>query len=120
MQRVRGSVPGLFIFVAFALSVSARQAPQPQPAGVYTTRCGGCHGPTMAGATGPAILPFVRYHVDAEVSEAIRQRHASIALSPPDLQQLLGELRLLARTNPAMATGGYTGRRGGGPGAAAA
>jgi len=120
MPSPRWTVPALFMFVALALGVSARQPSQPQPGGVYAARCSGCHGSAMTGATGPGIVPYVRYHVDSEVSEAIRQRHASISLSAADLRQLLGELRALAGTNPSMATGGYTGRRGGGPGAAAA
>jgi alcohol dehydrogenase (cytochrome c) len=119
MPRARGHVCGLLMVVALVLTVSARQAPQSQT-GPYATRCAGCHGPAMTGANGPAIVSYVRYHVDAELSAAIRQRHPSLALNETELRQLLGEVRVLAGTNPAMATGGFTGRRGGGPGAAAA
>jgi alcohol dehydrogenase (cytochrome c) len=120
MQRANGSVFGLFMFVVLALVVSAQPTPQAQPGGPYATRCASCHGPTMTGASGPAILSYLRYHVDAEVSVAIRQHHAALVLTDAELKQLFAELRVLAGTNPAMATGGYTGRRGGGPGAAAA
>src|SRR5687768_2549017 len=77
----------------------------------------------MTGARGPSILSYIRYHTDAEVTAAIRERHASAPMSIPDaeLRQILAGVRELAGTNPAMATGGFTGQRGGrGAGAVAA
>jgi alcohol dehydrogenase (cytochrome c) len=73
----------------------------------------------MTGGTGPAILAYVRYHTDLEVTAAIRERHGKVAAIPlpgDELRVILSEIRVLAGTNPAMATGGFTGRRGGGGG----
>jgi len=73
----------------------------------------------MTGASGPTILAYVRYHTDLEVSAAIRDRHrdaAALSLPEAELRDVLAGIRELAGTNPAMATGGFTGRRGGGPG----
>jgi alcohol dehydrogenase (cytochrome c) len=70
----------------------------------------------MTGGTGPAILTYVRYHTDKEVTAAIRERHGSapaLPLPETELPQILAGVRALAGTNPAMATGGFTGRRGG-------
>jgi alcohol dehydrogenase (cytochrome c) len=84
---------------------------------MYQNRCGNCHGSSMTGASGPAILGYVRYHTDAEVTSAIRERHKpAVALQEDELRQVLAAVRELAGTNPAMATGGFTGRRGGGGG----
>src|SRR5205823_10918427 len=64
-----------------------------------------------------------RYHVDTEVSATVRARHANLPLSDAQMKQLLAEMRILAGTNPTMATQGLTGRRepggGGGRGGAA-
>src|SRR5262245_8776346 len=120
MQRARRYVLGLLVFAGLLIVASAQQPAQPRLDGAYAARCASCHGATMTGATGPTILSYVRYHVDSELSASIRQHHASLSLSDGDLRQVLADLRALARTNPAMATGGYTGRRGGGAGAAAA
>ena len=73
----------------------------------------------MTGGSAPAILTYIRYHTDAEVTSAIRERHrSSQAVSVPDsdLPAIVAGMRELSGTNPAMATGGFTGRRGGGPG----
>jgi len=70
----------------------------------------------MTGATAASILAYVRYHTDTEVTEAIRDRHRSasaMSLEDAELRQILAGMREIAGTNPAMATGGFTGRRGG-------
>jgi alcohol dehydrogenase (cytochrome c) len=119
MRRVLVCLPGLFLSTVLVVVSSAQQSPV-AVAGAYAARCSTCHGAGMAGASGPSILSYVRYHTDAEISANIRQHHSSLQLTEGDLRQILGDLRALAGTNPAMAFGGYTGRRGGGPGAAAA
>ncbi len=74
----------------------------------------------MTGASGPPILTYTRYHTDAEVRAALRERHRNVvpAVSVPDAEMvaILAGMRELAGTNQAMATGGFTGRRGGGAG----
>jgi alcohol dehydrogenase (cytochrome c) len=91
-------------------------------AGAYRARCGGCHGAAMAGGTASSILAYVRYHTDAEVADVIREKHPKTpltSLTETELRQILAGIRQLAGTNAAMATGGFTGSRGGGPGPAA-
>jgi len=120
MRRVRTWVVGCFVCTLLAATASA-QTSSPVDSSAYLSRCGGCHGAAMTGGSGPAILTYVRYHTDAEVAAAIRERHTNIpALSVADaeLPQILARVRELAGTNPAMATGGFTGRRGGGPASA--
>src|SRR3712207_4154233 len=114
-------VTGLVGLVLLASNSSA-QTEQAPDTSAYQRRCAGCHGSTMTGATGPSILAYIRYHTDVEVAAAIRERHVTVpAMSVPDpeLRQVLAAVRVLAGTNPAMATGGFTGRRGGGAGPAA-
>ena len=116
-------VIGVFLV---SLLASVAQAQQVSPAdsanaGAYQNRCAGCHGAAMTGGSGPAILTYVRYHTDAEVLGAIRDRHieaAAISLQDAEVRQILAGMRELAGTNPAMATGGFTGRCAGGPGPA--
>ena len=118
MTRALSTLGGFVAFVLIASS-SAAQTASAGNAGAYQSRCASCHGPAMTGGSGPGILIYVRYHTDAEVTAAIRARHASApAMVVPDveLRQVLAGMRELAGTNPAMATGGFTGRRGGGPG----
>lgn len=75
---------------------------------------------------GPSILAYVRYHTDVEVAARIREAHsggAALQLSADELKSVLADVRVLARTDPNMATGGFTGRSrggrsGGGPPAA--
>ena len=77
----------------------------------------------MTGGSAASILTYIRYHTDAEVSAAIRDRHrdaAVTAIQEPELRAVLSAMRALAGTNPAMATGGFTGRRGGGAGGSGA
>ncbi len=117
------AIPRLLAIVCTLLAPPAwAQAPSSADSRAYLDRCGSCHGAGMTGGSGQAILTYVRYHTDGEVTAAIRDRHRNIpALSLPDaeLRQILAGMRELAGTNPAMATGGFTGRRGGGPVAAA-
>src|ERR687898_418248 len=88
------------------------QAP-PANASAYERNCASCHGAAMTGAKAPSILTWVRFHVDKEIVEVIRKGHHGVPAQMPDaeLRQLLSEMRKLAGTNPAMATGGYTGSR---------
>ena len=70
----------------------------------------------MTGAKGPSILTYVRYHVDKEIADLMRKGHHGVpAQIPTPSAADLGEMRKLAGTNPAMATGGYTGSRAAGP-----
>jgi alcohol dehydrogenase (cytochrome c) len=121
MRRPIISVIGFFCSVVLVLVTSAQQ--QAPSTAAYTARCANCHGASMTGASGPTILSFVRYHTDAEVTAALRQGHrnapAMQQLPDAELRQILADMRALAGTNPAMATGGYTGRRGAGPAPAA-
>jgi alcohol dehydrogenase (cytochrome c) len=119
----------IIVILAFATScvllldaMASTQSPSPG-AGAFQTRCGTCHGATMTGGSGPAILTYVRYHTDREVAGAIRDRHSAVPavlLTADEMRLILSEMRELAGTNPATATGGFTGRRGGGTGPAAA
>ncbi|OGU35351.1 MAG: hypothetical protein A3K13_12870, partial [Gemmatimonadetes bacterium RIFCSPLOWO2_12_FULL_68_9] len=89
----------------------------------YAARCASCHGAKMTGGDGPANLAYIRYHTDVEVADVIRNGRPKMpAMQVPqdELQQILADIRVLAGTNPAMATGGFTGRRGGPGGAARA
>jgi alcohol dehydrogenase (cytochrome c) len=115
-MRFLVSIVGLMC--AGGLLVSSAQSPQPPQSGrAYATRCATCHGSDLTGAKGPSIQTYVRFHVDKEISDTIRQGHHDVPPQLPDveLRQILSEIRTLAGTNPAMATGGYTGSRLGGP-----
>lgn len=105
------------VLCACALIVSSAQSPQAQAPSIYANRCATCHGGNLTGATGPSILTYVRFHVDKEIAEIIRKGHHGVSSQLPEaeLRQLLSEMRTRAGTNPAMATGGYTGSRLGGP-----
>jgi alcohol dehydrogenase (cytochrome c) len=110
---------GVVVTVVVTVAVLvAGQAP-PRPNGAYAARCSSCHGATMGGAAAPAILTYVRYHTDREAVVHIRQKHPTLQLSDAELDQVLADARILAGTNPAMATGGFTGRRLGRGGGAA-
>jgi alcohol dehydrogenase (cytochrome c) len=109
----------LAIAVVASMILAATIAAQNPSSSVltYQNRCATCHGATMAGASAPAILAYVRYHTDAEVTDAIRTRHTpAVPLPEDELRPLLLAIREMAGTNPAMATGGFTGQRGGGGG----
>ena len=66
----------------------------------------------MKGGTGPSILNYVRYHTNSEVTAALRNgpAHKTLQLSDDQLRQVLADIRVLAGTNPNMATGGFTGQ----------
>ena len=51
--------------------------------------------------------------MNKEIVDLIRKGHHGVPAQMPDaeLRQMLAEMRKLAGTNPAMATGGYTGSR---------
>ena len=116
MKREFASAGGFVVFLWLVSILSAQTTPGDN-AGAYQSRCAGCHGSAMAGGSGPAILSYVRYHTDAEVTAAIRERHKpAVGLPEDELRQVLAGIRERAGTNPAMATGGFTGRRGGGGG----
>jgi alcohol dehydrogenase (cytochrome c) len=118
MRRAVTFAVGVFCFVLFGL-VSIAQ--QPQSTAAYQTRCGACHGATMTGGSGPSILAYVRFHTNKDLTELLSRAHAgkpAMNLTAPELTQVLADMRALAGTNPAMATGGYTGRRSSGPGPA--
>ena len=111
MQRVLPAAIGVSCFSL--VLISSAQSPQPPDAPAYGNRCASCHGADMNGASGPAIRSWVRFHVDKEIVGIVRNGHHSVPAQMPDpeLRQLLSEVRKLAGTNPAMATGGYTGSR---------
>lgn len=98
-------------------------APPAQPSGTYVARCATCHGAAMGGASAPPILSYIRYHTDADTIARVRETHKTLQIADDELRQVLAETRIMAGTNPAMATGGFTGRRagrGGGPSPATA
>src|SRR5262249_51912582 len=116
---MRKSIAILFSMAAWM--VSARQLPPaaqppsaaPRATATYDVRCSACHGKTMSGATGPSILAFVRYHTDAELTARLQAAHtgaATLSLSDDELKRVLADVRVLGGTDPAMATGGFTGR----------
>jgi alcohol dehydrogenase (cytochrome c) len=107
-----------FFFAALFASAAYAQTSSSSTA-AYQNRCASCHGSALTGASGPSILTYIRYHTDVEVAAAIRERHGhapALSLQDAELRQILAAARVLAGTNPAMATGGFTGRRGGGAG----
>ena len=123
MRRAWALAIGLACFVCMAgpdggvrleADLSAQAQQQDTPA--YQNRCAGCHGSDMTGGTGPSILTWVRYHVDKDIVDGVAKGHHGTPAQMPDaeLRQMLSEMRKLAGTNPAMATGGYTGSRGAG------
>jgi alcohol dehydrogenase (cytochrome c) len=120
MRRGLVLLVGVASTSVFAAVLLGQQPSQPAPSAAYAARCSTCHGPTMTGATGPEILTYIRYHTDAEATVQIREKHPSLQIPDAELRQALGDTRILAGTNPAMATGGFTGRRAGRGGAAPA
>lgn len=96
------------------IAVLGQQPPPPaQPSGAYVARCATCHGPTMGGASAPPILSYIRYHTDADTIAHVRETHKTLQIADDELRQVLADTRIMAGTKPAMATGGFTGRRGG-------
>jgi alcohol dehydrogenase (cytochrome c) len=118
MRRIFALTLGFFCFCVLVLVMNAQQPAT--STGAYQSRCAGCHGAAMTGGTGPSILGYIRYHTDAEVRAALTEKHRNLTIPDQELRQVLADIRALAGTNPTMATGGYTGRRSGGPGQAPA
>ena len=111
MQRVLFVTAGA-VFAGLAL-ISSAQSQEPSGPLIYANRCASCHGSELTGANAPSILTWVRFHVDKEIVDLVRPGHQGVPAQLPDaeMRQLLSEMRKLAGTNPAMATGGYTGSR---------
>ena len=102
----------ILLMVALATSAAAQPAAN-SDRNAYKTQCGSCHGADLNGGTGPSILGFVRFHTDAEITDRLRNGtgHPSVQTSGSELSRVMAEIRVLAKTNPAMATGGFTGAR---------
>ncbi len=66
----------------------------------------------MKGGTGPSILQYIRYHTDIEVTAVLHNSaaHKGLQISDGQLRQVLADVRVLAGTNPTMATAGFTGK----------
>ena len=94
-----------------AVGLLGQQSAPPVLSGAYTTHCSQCHGAEMTGGTAPGILAYIRYHTDAEATTQVRQKHPSLQLPDDVLGRVIADTRILAGTNPAMATSGFTGRR---------
>jgi len=86
MRPAVGVFVGVSCFIALA-NPSAQQARPATPA--YDARCSSCHGPAMTGATGPAILAYMRYHTNAEASAQVRAKHSTLQIPDAELQQVL-------------------------------
>jgi alcohol dehydrogenase (cytochrome c) len=78
----------------------------------WLAKCSSCHGPAMTGAKGPSILTYVRYHTNADIIAVMRTRtppHPAVKLTDAELETVMADMRVLAGTNPAIATAGFTG-----------
>lgn len=81
----------------------------------FENRCSLCHGGDGSGGErAPSLLGFIRYHTDAEISSFIHSGRIdkgmpNFDLSEAEMHDLMGHLRSLAGSNPAMAQAGYTG-----------
>jgi alcohol dehydrogenase (cytochrome c) len=105
---------------SFASAPVSAAKPEARPSEVktYPGLCGSCHGGDLNGGTGPSILQFVRYHTDAEIMDVLQSKNSPFRtddkmpiyqLPDDQMHPLLTDLRVLAGTNPTMATGGFTG-----------
>src|SRR5437868_4103450 len=110
MRRIVFSVLGSVAVGVCTVGLLGQQARPPAPSGAYAAQCSTCHGAAMTGGTAAAILSYIRYHTDVEATARIRQQHPSLQLSDDLLRQVIADTRILAGTNPAMATSGFTGR----------
>ena len=66
----------------------------------------------MEGGSAGPILSYVRYHSDAELTARLPVVHApanAFQVNADDLKKALTDMRILAGTDPDMATGGFTG-----------
>src|SRR3954447_8350874 len=111
MRRTLFSLVGIAAVGLCTVGLLGQQTPPPAPSGAYATQCSNCHGAAMTGGTGPGILAYIRYHTDAEATAQIRTKHPSLQLPDDVLRQVMADTRILAGTNPAMATSGFSGRR---------
>ena len=108
--------------------VSAQQPQPPAPSSAQATpgyrsicrsKCASCHGAAMTGATGPSILTYVRYHTNADIIGVMRTRtpqHPAVRVTDDQMTAVIADMRVLAGTNPNMATAGFTGVSRGGRG----
>jgi hypothetical protein len=80
----------------------------------YKAHCGYCDGTDLKGATGPSALGVIRYHIDVEVTDRIRNGSGHKALQISKGERTASDtLRRqdIGGTNPAMAAGGFIGVR---------
>ena len=78
----------------------------------WRAKCSSCHGAAMTGATGPSILTYVRYHTNADLIAVMRTRtppHPAVRVTDAELDAVMADMRVLAGTNPNIATSGFTG-----------
>jgi alcohol dehydrogenase (cytochrome c) len=81
----------------------------------FEARCSGCHGgDASGGGRGPAILGFIRYHTDAELSEVIHKGRLekgmpAFEIAPNELTGLIADLRAMAGSSTSMGVAGLTG-----------
>jgi alcohol dehydrogenase (cytochrome c) len=110
--------------VASAGAFAQQPSANPDATKSYQAQCASCHGATMTGnAQGPTILSWIRYHDDAEVTAMLAKgvgKMKPVVLADDERKSLLSDLRLLAGTNPTMATSGYTLTRAAGRGGSGA
>ena len=101
-----------------SVSVLTAQAQEKTDDGsaIFESRCAVCHGGDGSGGDrAPSLVPYVRYHTDAELSDLLHKGRAekgmpSFALSENELKALMRHVRELAGSNPVMATAGLTGQ----------
>jgi alcohol dehydrogenase (cytochrome c) len=93
---------------------------------LFESRCAPCHGGEASGGDrAPALPAYVRYHTDSELSEVIHKGRIAngmpaFALGDGESKAVIGYLRSLSGTSPAMATAGITGENRKAPSARAA
>jgi alcohol dehydrogenase (cytochrome c) len=66
----------------------------------------------MTGAKGPSILTWVRYHTNKDIIAVMRTRtppHPAVRMTDAELEAVMADMRVLAGTNPTIATSGFTG-----------
>src|SRR5687768_12007332 len=108
VMRSRMWLVGAVASICTIVVLGQQPEPPAQPSGAYVARCATCHGPTMGGASAPPILSYIRYHTDADTIARVRETHKTLQIADDELRQVLADMRIMAGTNPAMATGGFT------------
>jgi alcohol dehydrogenase (cytochrome c) len=127
---MRRPLIALVLGTGLAWVVSAQQAQPPAPSPsqatpstkAFAAQCASCHGAAMTGGTGPSILTYVRYHTNADIIGVLRTRtpaHPAVKITDDQMTAILADMRVLAGTNPNMATAGFTGASRGGRGGGA-